>query len=124
MVSNTGRVSSRRAADYCQDFGGGGLLLQGLAQLVEQAGVLDGDDGLRGEVREQRDLPVGEETNFLAKDADDSNHRVILEQRRNDDGPKATKLDSFNDGLMACRITWVAEKSASCAVRLVLIASA
>ena len=32
----------------------------GFAQLVEQAGVLDGDDGLRGEVADELDLLVGE----------------------------------------------------------------
>ena len=36
------------------------------AQLVEQSRVLDGDDGLGGEVRDQRDLLFGEGTNFLA----------------------------------------------------------
>src|SRR5262245_11276850 len=35
-----------RAADDLEHVGGGGLLLQRLAQLVEQAGVFDGDDGL------------------------------------------------------------------------------
>ena len=40
-----------RAADDLEHVGGRGLLLQRLAQLVEQAGVLDGDDGLGGEVR-------------------------------------------------------------------------
>ena len=39
-----------RAADDLEHVGGGGLLLQRFAQLVEQAGVLDGDDGLAGEV--------------------------------------------------------------------------
>ena len=39
-----------RAADHLEHVGGGGLLLQRLAQLVEQARVLDGDDGLVGEV--------------------------------------------------------------------------
>ena len=39
-----------RAADDLEHVGGGGLLLQQLAQLVEQAGVLDGDDGLVGEI--------------------------------------------------------------------------
>ncbi len=33
-----------------------------LAQLVEQPRVLDGDDGLRGEVLHQLDLLVGERT--------------------------------------------------------------
>ena len=35
-----------RAADDLEHVGGGGLLLQRFAQLVEQARVLDGDDGL------------------------------------------------------------------------------
>ena len=39
-----------RAADDLEHVGGGGLLLQRFAQLVEQPRVLDGDDGLRGEV--------------------------------------------------------------------------
>ena len=34
------------------------------AQLVEQAGVLDGDDGLGGEVLDQLDLLVGERAHF------------------------------------------------------------
>src|SRR6516225_2338833 len=39
-----------RAADDLEHICSGRLLLQRLAQLVEQAGVLDGDDGLVGEV--------------------------------------------------------------------------
>src|SRR5262245_30335891 len=38
----------RRATNELEHIGGGGLLLQRLAELVEQAGVLDGDDGLVG----------------------------------------------------------------------------
>src|SRR5262245_45383254 len=36
------------------------LLLQRFAQLVEQAGILDGDDGLRCEVFHQLNLLIGE----------------------------------------------------------------
>ena len=46
------------------------LLLQRLPQFVEQPRVLDGDDGLGGEVRDQRDLLVGEGANFLAVDGE------------------------------------------------------
>ena len=60
----------RRAADDLEHVGGGGLLLQRFAQLVEQAGVLDGDDGLGGEVRDQLDLLVGERAHLLAVDGD------------------------------------------------------
>src|SRR5262249_57493085 len=48
----------RRAADDLEYVGGGGLLLQRLAQLVEQARVLDGDDSLVGERCHPPDLPV------------------------------------------------------------------
>ena len=50
----------RRTADDLEHVGGGGLLLQGFAQLVEQPRVLDGDDGLGGESSYQFDLLVGE----------------------------------------------------------------
>ena len=54
-----------RAADDLEHVGGGGLLLERFAQLVEQARVLDGDDGLVGEVRHQLDLLVGERAHLL-----------------------------------------------------------
>ena len=66
LAQSGGRLNKRvehrlqiegRAADDLEHVSGGGLLLQGfshvvgaLAQLVEQAGVLDGDDGLGGEI--------------------------------------------------------------------------
>src|SRR5262249_3278280 len=49
---------SRRTADDLEHVGGGGLLLQGLAQLVEQPRVLDGDDRLIGKGFEKRDLLI------------------------------------------------------------------
>jgi hypothetical protein len=62
-----------RPADHLENLRRRGLLLQGLgkiigalAQLVEQARVLDGDDGLIGEAREQLDLLVGEWADLLA----------------------------------------------------------
>ena len=45
-------------------------LIGALAQLIEQPRVLDGDDGLRGEVRDQLDLLVGERPHLLAVDGD------------------------------------------------------
>jgi hypothetical protein len=50
--------------------GGGGLLLQRFAQLVEQARVLDGNDGLRGEVRQHINLLIRERANLLSIDGD------------------------------------------------------
>ena len=75
-------------ADDAKHVGGRGLLLQrlaevvgALAQFVEQPRVLDGDDGLGGEVRDQLDLLVGEGTDFLAIDSDDADQFVLLQHR-------------------------------------------
>ena len=59
-----------RAADNLQHVGGRGLLLEGLAEFVEQASVLYGDHRLRSEVLDQRDLLVGKWPHFLAVDDD------------------------------------------------------
>src|SRR5262249_55825928 len=100
-----------RAADHLEHVGGGGLLLQGFAQLVEQPRVLDGDDGLAGEVLDERDLLVVERANLLTKDADHSNELVVLEHRHNNNGPNAAKLHridrrriAFSVGSRRCEI--------------------
>jgi hypothetical protein len=56
-----------RVWDNAKHLRGGGLLLQrlgevvgALAQLIEQPRVLDGDDCLSGEVRDQSDLLIGD----------------------------------------------------------------
>ena len=61
-----------------QHLGGRGLLLQRLPQLIEQPRVLDGDDGLRGEVLDQLDLLVGERPHLLAVDGDDADQLISL----------------------------------------------
>jgi hypothetical protein len=43
------------AADDLEHVGGGGLLLERFAQLLEQPHVLDGDDSLLGEIAEKLD---------------------------------------------------------------------
>ena len=50
----------RRAADDLENIGGRRLLLQRFTQLVEEARVLDGDDGLVGERGEQFYLFISE----------------------------------------------------------------
>src|SRR5262245_12134675 len=82
----------RRAADHLEHVGRGGLLLQRLAQFINETGILDRDDGLGGETGEQRDLLVSEGTNLLTKDADNSNELIVLEHRYRDCGSHATKL--------------------------------
>ncbi len=78
-----------------QDLRGRGLLLQrlgeivgALPQLVEQPGVLDGDDGLGGEVRDQLDLLVRERADLLAVDDDRADQLVLLEHRHSENCPQ------------------------------------
>ena len=40
------------------------------AQFIEQPRILDGDDGLSGEVLDERDLLVGERMDFLTEEAE------------------------------------------------------
>ena len=54
------------------------------AQLAEQPRVLDGDDGLRGEVLHQIDLLVGEGTHLLAVDEDRADQLVLFQHRHGD----------------------------------------
>src|SRR5262249_17918798 len=51
---------ARRGIDHLQYLGGGGLLLQSLARLGDESGILHRDDPLRGKVLQQRYLLVGE----------------------------------------------------------------
>ena len=52
-----------------------------LAQLVEQPRILDGDDGLGGEVLHEIDLLVGEGADLLAVDDDRADQLIVLEHR-------------------------------------------
>ena len=77
MAWNTGSSSPGELEMTLQHLRGRGLLLQrlaqivgALAQLVEQPRVLDGDDGLGGEVLYQLDLLVGERPHLLAVDGE------------------------------------------------------
>jgi hypothetical protein len=74
----------RRAADDLEHVGGGGLLLQRFAQLVEQARVLDGDDGLSSEVLHQGNLFVGERAHFPAVNGDGADRFIVLKQRHSE----------------------------------------
>src|SRR5262249_5055295 len=61
--------------------GGGGLLLERFAQLVEEARVFDSDDGLLGEILDQLGLLVAERPHLLAGDRDLADELVLLEHR-------------------------------------------
>ena len=79
-------------------------------QLVQQPGILDGNDGLIGEVFDQFDLLVGEWSNFLAIDGNRADQAILFQHWYVDMGPYTPKLNrsnncrraSFNVGL-GCR---------------------
>ena len=56
-------------------------LVHTVLQLLEQPGVLDGDDGLVGERLQQRDLPVGVGALFVAVDGDHSDRLTFTQER-------------------------------------------
>src|SRR5262245_13391390 len=93
-----------RAADDLKHVRGGGLLLQRLAQLVEQARVLDGDDGLAGKILDQLDLLVCKRVDFLAVYRDSAEQLLFLEHWDSKIGPSAGKFDQGNDGIIALDI--------------------
>jgi len=68
-----------RARDDTEDLRGRGLLLQRLAQLVEQPGVLDGDDRLAREAGDQLDLLSAKRPHLLAVDDDGTHQFAVLE---------------------------------------------
>src|SRR5262249_7252651 len=101
-----------RTADDLQHVGGGGLLLQrlaqiirALAQLVEQASILDRDDGLGGEIADQLDLLVSKRAYLLAVDADGANQFLFLEHWNHKESSLATKLDHSDDSRIALPIS-------------------
>src|SRR5262249_5154248 len=94
---------ARRTGDDLQHLRGRRLLLQrfreirrALAQLVEQPGILDGDDRLRGEVLHQLDLLVGERADLLAVDGDRTDQLILLEHRYDENSARAGPLGQGN----------------------------
>ena len=99
---------ARRTADDLQHVGGGGLLLQrfaqvfrALAQFPEQAGILDRNDGLSGEIAQQLDLLVGERPDLLSIDRDQTNEFGILEHRHDGLRPSTSDISEQDDGGVA-----------------------
>src|SRR5262245_50107156 len=83
----------RRPTDDLKHIGGGSLLLKGFTQLVEQSRVLDGDDGLGGKILYQVDLLIREGENFLAINANHTDHLVVLQHRNAEQSSCPRKLD-------------------------------
>src|SRR6516225_8837077 len=62
------------------------------SQLVKQAGVLDGNGGLRREVCDQGNLLVGEWPDFLSVDGDTADQQIVLKHGYRDQGSRAGQL--------------------------------
>ena len=93
---------SRRARDHPKDLARRRLLLQRLGEIaitdlefLEEADVLDGDDGLVGERLEERGLGVGEMARRLPREDDDQRRRVPLTQHRHAEyAPEAARPEA------------------------------
>src|SRR5262245_53570087 len=94
----------RRAADDLEHVGGGGLLLQRFPQLVEQPGVLDGDDHLFGKVAHKLDLLVGERAHLLAVNRDDPDRNMVLEHWHGEQRTHSREIDRRNGQWVAGQI--------------------
>ena len=84
------------AADDAENFGSRRLLLQRFAQFGEQPRILDGDDGLSGKVRDQRDLLVGKGADFLAIERDCADKLIVLKHWYGEQRANAADLYAFN----------------------------
>ena len=86
----------RGMTDSLEHIGGSGLLLQQLAQFMEQARVFDGDYALSGETLQQFNLPVGERMNLLAVQRNRANQLAFSQHRHAQDRPHAAAFDSHD----------------------------
>ena len=87
--------TSAVAVCCCNNFG---EIVGALAQLVEEPGILDGDNRLRSEIPDQIDLFVGECLDVLSVDGDGANQLIVLEHRNAQQGAGATGIDKPNEG--------------------------
>ena len=90
--------------DSLEHIGGSGLLLQRLAQFMEQARVFDGDYALSGETLQQFNLPVGERMNLLAVQRNRANQFAFSQHRHAQDRPHAAAFDSHDRERIAVEI--------------------
>ena len=65
--------------------------------VVQQARVLDGDDGLGGEVLHELDLLVGKGTNFLAGHGKRADQFVLLQHGDSQNRPYPSEFDGCDD---------------------------
>ena len=111
----------RRGADYPQDLGRRGLLLQGLGevgvpslQLGEQPRVLDGDHGLVGEGGDEVDLLVGERADLRPAHEEQSDQIVLPQHGDGQHGAVAAdplRLWYSHSGSARASMMWTVRRS-------------
>ncbi len=87
---------ARRGADDSQYVGRGGLLFQRLPQFTEQPRVLDGDNGLRGEIHKEIYLLAGKGSDFLTVNYDGADEFVVLQHRYQEMNSCPGKVDKLH----------------------------
>ena len=75
-----------------------------MAQLIEQARVLDRDDGLTGEVCDQLDLLLGEWPDFGAIDCNAADRLILPEHRHGDQCADAGDFDAVDRHWIAVEV--------------------
>src|SRR5262245_53741405 len=85
------------------------MLLQRVAQLVEQPRLLDGDDGLRGEILNQIYLLIVEGSDLLPIDSDSTNQVVLLEHRHDQKRPSSGNLGNRLIGIFRSDVSDVCD---------------
>src|SRR5215831_6420771 len=96
-----------RTTDDLEHVGGGSLLLQGLAQFIEQSRVLDGDNGLRGEVGKQLNLFIGELTHFSPIDSNCSEVLPLFQHWDDYQAPESGIVHTGYHPRLAIEIGWL-----------------
>src|SRR5262249_33599252 len=99
-----------RVADDSQDLGSRGLLLKRFTQLVEQAGIFVGDNGLRGEKLDQLDLLGGGGANLLTKKRHLARQNVVLDHRYHEYCPDAAEFNARNCQRVAVKVGLICKK--------------
>src|SRR6516164_1270017 len=92
------------AGDDTENVSRRGLPFERLPQFAQQPRILDGDDGLGGEVLDQLDLFVGEWPHLGAVDENRADEIIVLEHGDAEDGSPAENVDEFLKWLYALEI--------------------
>ena len=67
-----------------------------LAKFVEQPRVLDSDNGLGGEVRDQADVTIRKRASTFTVNPDCADHLIVLEHRNAQHRPNSAQVNSRN----------------------------